>query len=210
MPGPECRVADTHRLAGRLERITLVDDQSHRVSLKLVAVRLPTSPRLLVHSADLLREPLFRLPPLSESRELSQNQACNDRLPVTASSITRCRYSVQPCTCLGTRPGCPFRHNLLNLESDDSIFRGIFVKRSNSYSVGLSIIEIRTQSFAAMACYLRATRGAGQVSPFSHCHMTLICSRIGLWKVGTKSEQNGPCKAHVLSTRSVATTTKTH
>jgi hypothetical protein len=73
MPSPKGRIADTHRLAGRLERITLVDHQSHRVSLKLLAVRLPTALRLLVHSADLLREPLFRLPPLSESRGLSQN-----------------------------------------------------------------------------------------------------------------------------------------
>ena len=77
------RITHPYRLAGRLERITLAHDQTHRVPLKLLAVRLPTALRLLIHLADLLWEPLFRPPPLSESRELSQTYGNSWRLYYT-------------------------------------------------------------------------------------------------------------------------------
>src|SRR5690606_32423566 len=75
VPRPQRRIAHPHGLAGRFERIPLFDYQPHRILLKLITVRGPLSLGLFVHLSDLLGEPLFRLPPLSESRELSHSQA---------------------------------------------------------------------------------------------------------------------------------------
>src|SRR5690606_25988709 len=72
VPGPQRGVANADRLAGSFERIPFVDYQPHGVSFKLIAVGASLRFRLFVHVSDLLWEPLDRLPPLSESRGLSQ------------------------------------------------------------------------------------------------------------------------------------------